>query len=239
MVSIITGSISRTHQEDIDEVLSPAFSTLRFPPEEKGLFMRLDGCSPKDATCRLHNGEKPQSMVLSTKDVLLSLCSSERASKKLKLALKQGLDQIPIFFLPFDMRMDSSREYRVFCAPKSGRITAISQYQWHKPWKFSPHNSEGESPQVIAECIAVGAEMVQQEIMACLRPDGNEEHRLLLKQGFSFDLSYDESTGDLQLVELNVFGARSGLGSCLFNWVENFETLYGERSDEAEFRVTF
>lgn len=42
---------------------------------------------------------------------------------------------------------------------------------------------------------------------------------LLLKQGFSFDVFYDEEHDKCELVELNVFGIRSGCGSCLFHWV--------------------
>lgn len=62
------------------------------------------------------------------------------------------------------------------------------------------------------------------------------EDRLMMEQGFSFDLFYDEDTEKCSLVELNTFGVRSACGSCLFQWVDDREVLYG--GEEAEFRVS-
>lgn len=240
--SIITGGFSRAHWEDLEETVFPSFAKLRFPSSGRGLFMRLDGCSPKDATCRLHGGggDHPQAMVLSARDVVLRLVTSQRATNDLTKALECGLTQIPVFFLPFNSRMKSSREYRVFCVPRSGDISAISQYNWHQPWKLRP-TSNRASPGVsshehrirITQC----AKHWRRVIMDHLDLDHDAEHRLLLEQGFSFDLFYDEDSRDAQLVELNVFGARSGLGSCLFKWVDDFDILYG--NEEPEFRVTY
>lgn len=237
--SILTGVISRIHREDLEDVVYPAFSTLKYPAGEKGLFMRLDGCSPKDATCRLHNGFKPQSLLLSTEDIVLRLASSERAVKDIQGSLNADLTEILVFFLPFDPRMRSDREYRVFCAPRSGHISAISQYQWHKPWKFKDYASDPKKMDSLVERISKAAQELQQTIVTALQPDHCEEDRKLLDQGFSFDVFYDEDTGKSHLVELNVFGARSGLGSCLFDWPRDFDLLYGENGEEAQFRVTF
>lgn len=41
---------------------------------------------------------------------------------------------------------------------------------------------------------------------------------LLLEQGFSFDIALQEN-GSVQLIDMNLFGAMSGCGACLFNWV--------------------
>jgi hypothetical protein len=65
---------------------------------------------------------------------------------------------------------------------------------------------------------------------------GDVLDRLMMEQGFSFDLFYDEDSETCELVELNTFGVRSGCGSCLFQWVEDRGVLYGE--EEPEFRVS-
>jgi hypothetical protein len=64
---------------------------------------------------------------------------------------------------------------------------------------------------------------------------GEEGDRLLLEQGCSFDVFYDEDADTCSLVELNTFGVRSACGSCLFQWVDDRRVLYGE--EKAEFRV--
>jgi hypothetical protein len=238
-VSIITGTISRAHKEDLDQVVRPAFETLTYPPNGSGLFMRLDGCSPKDASCRLHDGRKPQSLMLSSTDILLRLTTSQRASNDLTKSLARGPDSvIPVFFTPFNSRMGNALEYRVFCIPGSGRISTVSQYQWHKPWRFG--HLVSDKHEAVAQDIMKKIETLHAKIMSSLLPDQESKHRTLLKQGFSFDTFFDdeESPDAAQLVELNVFGARSGLGACLFDWVRDFDILYGEASDEVEFRVT-
>lgn len=237
-VSIITGTLSRAHKEDLDEIVRPAFSTLTYPSDGGSLFMRLDGCSPKDASCRLHNGEKPQSLILSTTDILLRLTTTQRAAKDLTKSLARGPHSgIPIFFAPFNSRMGSAMEYRVFCIPGSGRVSAVSQYQWHKPWRFQ--HLARDKHRAVAQDIMNKIEALHAKIMSSLLPDQNSNHRTLLDQGFSFDVFFDEEgPGIAQLVEVNVFGSRSGLGTCLFEWVRDFDILYGKASDEVEFRIT-
>ncbi|KAH5806161.1 hypothetical protein HBI92_096160 [Parastagonospora nodorum] len=44
--------------------------------------------------------------------------------------------------------------------------------------------------------------------------------------GFSFDVVLQDD-GSVQLVELNPFGAMSGCGACLFNWIIDARMLYG------------
>ncbi|KAH8177952.1 hypothetical protein LIA77_03034 [Sarocladium implicatum] len=237
--SIITGVVSRAHREDLEDEVYPVFSSLTYPDKEQGLWMRLEGCSPKGATCVLHKGLKPQALLLSTEDIILRLVTSERAVKNIKRYMNAGAEVIPVFFLPFNARMGSDREYRVFCRPGTGRISAISQYQWHKPWKFKEAAADRERMNTIVERISKGAQFLQEEIMAALRAESCEEDILMLEQGFSFDAFYDEDADEVQLVELNVYGARSGLGSCLFNWSQDFDVLYGEKGTDGEFRITF
>lgn len=77
---------------------------------------------------------------------------------------------------------------------------------------------------------------------------GGEMELLLLRQGLSFDVFYDEDSKQCSLVESNVFGPRSGLGSCLFHWIRDMDVLYGRDKElrgeesgqvsEVEFRIS-
>lgn len=238
--SIPKGSINLVLAEDVEDVIEPAFSGLIFPPE--GLFMRLDACSPKDGA-QLVPG---QVAVHSVKEAVLRLVTSLRCRNAIVNALEsieEGPDggndgtSLEIYFLPFNQRMRSEREYRVFCPPGGQTITAISQYRWHKEWMFSDRSDE-EKEQVM-ERIVAGARELHKAI--CANVDSRRHmDDLLLKQGFSFDVLYDEEHETCELVELNVFGIRSGCGSCLFQWVDDRAQLYGEGSPgrRLEFKVT-
>ncbi|KPM36915.1 hypothetical protein AK830_g9659 [Neonectria ditissima] len=227
--SIITGELNRAYKEDIHEEIVPALSALHFPAE--GLFMRLDGCSPKDGRRRV-----PGRLSLhSIDDILLCLTTSQRARNDMLKSLESHSATVEITFLPFDDRMASKREYRVYCSPGKGAITAVSQYCWHKPWAYSGLKTEAMS--MVVDTIWEGIKGIHQQILADL--DANSElDNLLLKQGYSFDVFYDEESETSELVELNVFGARSGCGSCLFHWIQDLALLYGDEQ-EVEFRATW
>jgi hypothetical protein len=123
--------------------------------------------------------------------------------------------------------MESKREYRVYCPLPRGRTTAVSQYKWHQPSLFGERLAEELSG--ILERIMQGIRKLHGEILEEVRSGrGGDMDKLLLEQGFSFDVFYDEDTGQCSLVELNVFGARSGLGSCLFHWIRDMDVLYGK-----------
>lgn len=83
-------------KDDLKDLVSGAFDKLTHPTHdgmsEGGLFMRPENCSPKDATCRLHNRMKPQSPMLSTDDTLRRLNTSERAVKDITRYLEDSLD---------------------------------------------------------------------------------------------------------------------------------------------------
>lgn len=238
--SIPKGSINLLLAEDVEDVIEPAFSGLAFPAE--GLFMRLDACSPKDGVQQVPG----QVEIHSVKEAVLRLVTSLRCRNALVKILESiegdadgGSDRAAaeIYFLPFNSRMMSEREYRVFCPPGGQIITGISQYRWHKEWVFNDRSDE-EQEQAFERIIA-GARELHRAI--CEDVDRRRHmDDLLLKQGFSFDVFYDEEHDTCELVELNVFGIRSGCGSCLFQWVDDREQLYGEasRGPKLEFRVT-
>jgi hypothetical protein len=144
---------------------------------------------------------------------------------------------------PWNDRMDPAREFRVFVPPPAVpthhlgevsdnfRISAISQYRWHRPLQPPP----GFTIEQVVERVALGAwDVLAQINHYVLRSFPLESKAVLLRYGFSFDVALQDD-GTVQLVELNPFGAMSGCGACLFNWILDARILYGQM--EAEFAI--
>jgi len=91
--------------------------SLTFPP--KGLFLRLDASSPKDGV----GGTQP---LKSADEVVLRLTTSHRAMNAITKLVEEGAQEIPMYFLPFNDKMMTEKEFRVFCSPGEGNIAAVS-----------------------------------------------------------------------------------------------------------------
>ncbi|KAI0204418.1 hypothetical protein F4808DRAFT_342104 [Astrocystis sublimbata] len=230
-----SAAINRLYREDIDEKIVPAFDSLTFPAD--GLFMRLDACSAKDGVRK-----RPWVLALhSVEEALLLLLTSQRASNAMFHVLDSGDKEMDIFFLSWNHRMQSDREYRVFCppfhSPDSLRISAISQYRWHREWFFNlaPVEEKEEAVEKIAKGVAAIAKQIAAEV------DGEEEmDMLLMRQGLTFDVFFDHEYDLVQLVELNTFGARSACGSCVFHWIRDRKVLEGgDEHADVEFRLSY
>lgn len=94
-----------------------------------------------------------------------------------------------------------------------------------------PEEFEGTTRRILRSI-----ESLHRQLLEDLRPV-DEMDRLLLNQGYTFDVVFDEEDDAYQLVELNTFGARSACGSCLFQWVQDRPQLHGAEQ-ELYFRVT-
>ncbi|KAE9370062.1 hypothetical protein N431DRAFT_492250 [Stipitochalara longipes BDJ] len=204
---------------NIDDAIRPAFASLTFPPQ--GLFLRLDASSPKD-------GVKGTQPLRTIDEIILRLATSHRAVNAITALLRNGAKEIPLFFLLYNPKMRTDKEFRVFCPPGGGRISTVSQYRWHAPSIFASMLSgelESKLKRILNEIGCVHA-----EIMAVVEERRDELDELMLRQGFTFDL-----------IELNSFGTRSGCGACLFHWLRDGDVLYEkmeQRTGEAEFRVS-
>ncbi|KAL3608091.1 hypothetical protein FPOAC2_03084 [Fusarium poae] len=121
--------------------------------------MRLDACSPKDGRQTV-----PGRLSLhSPNDIIIRLTTSQRVRSEMMKSLEEGKPIVKLFFLPFIDRMGSTREYRVYCAPVMGTITAVSQYCWHQPWFFTTQNQENSRK--VASNIWGGIQKIHQDIM--------------------------------------------------------------------------
>lgn len=227
-VALVTGHLASSDLEDLEDSFPPTTTRgilLERLLHETHFFIRLNTCSLKDALI----GQGP---VKNVQDLWTRLATSLRGTAGIK-ALRLNDENAPVYLylFPWNTSMDIRLEYRVFCAPCGGRISAISQYKWHSPWS---HGTQEVSTQervlrrVLERAEAIHAQIMTHSAMTdCLR-----------ERGFSFDvLDEDEEGGEIRLIELNHFGAMSGCGSCLFHWIRDARVLYGlEKS--VELRVT-
>ncbi|KAI1760546.1 hypothetical protein GGR53DRAFT_470229 [Hypoxylon sp. FL1150] len=235
--SIPAGRVNLTYQEEVSQTIEPYFKGLKFPPS--GLFMRLDACSAKDGVQRVPG----QLSLHSVKDIILRLVTSTRARNA--LANNGAPEDFQLFFLPFNPRIIPAREYRIFCPPtRPGtvlNVAAISQYQWHKPWLLKDLSKEEAirvSRQITSKCCQI-LTIINGAVEKV--PGITEQiHDLLISQGLTFDVFYDEESYECHLIELNVFGIRSAAGSCLYQWKNDLKVLYNPGHDaDIEFRITY
>jgi hypothetical protein len=228
--SLHTREPNRMLEEELTSDIGPALKTLVFPPE--GLFLRLDACSPKDGV----DGRKP---LRDLKQILLRLTTSHRAMNAIIRLLDMDTP-ITLYFLPFNIEMNTALEYRVFCPPSSAEVAAISQYKWHTQSIF--HDRSDDEIVQIAKTVMEEVRRIHANIMGC--PLEERVAKLLRSQGFTFDVMFREKTQSCALIELNTFGSRSGCGSCLFHWLRDEDVLYGRRPKnengkvEVEFRIS-
>lgn len=216
--SLHTRELNRLYAEELADLKS-AFNSLSFPPE--GFFLRLDECSPKD-------GVRGIAPLKSAEQIILRLTTSHRATNAMIRQRDKNGGFVELVFLPYNGKMDTAKEFRVFCAPPDGRITGVSQYKWHKP-SFLTRKAPGEISRIV-DTIMQDILRIHKEIMAEVGSDrGGAMDKLLLEQGFTFDVMFDEISQRCALIELNSFGARSGCGSCLFHWLRDMEVLHGKQ----------
>ena len=224
--SIPTRELNRIYREEIGEEITPVLTRQLSFSEPQGYFLRLDACSPKDGNGGVEGLKGVQAIIMRLVTSLRALSAMRR--------LEESGQPLDLFFLPFDDSMQTQREYRVFCPPGCGRISAISQYGPSRRWMMADETKDERAR--IAERVVEEAERTFTDIKSSLDIT-SEFDALIMKQGLSFDLCYDEVKNKGVLVELNAFGARGPAGSCLFHWIKDREVLYDLAGDEIEFRV--
>lgn len=187
-------------------------------------FVRLDTCSLKDSLI----GEGP---VKSTRDLWMRLATSARGTTGIRNLQDEDISTpIYMYLFPWQDELRTELEYRIYCPPNTGKIAAISQYKWHAPWHHAD-DSIAEASRVTQRLVK-SCEGLHKRIMA--HPAMTD---LLRSRGFVFDVVEDPETQDVRLIELNDFGAMSGCGACLFQWIRDARVMYGI-DERIEVRVT-
>ncbi|MCJ1312983.1 hypothetical protein MMC25_006659 [Agyrium rufum] len=180
------------------------------------------------------------------------------ATEEVDLVVDELLGGIKIFLLPYRKDMDPRREFRVFCPPLScasdegyitdqrgsdgmrlrrGVISGILQYRWTSLLDFgkAPYDP-AQTIEIVSSALHTICEKIWDRADELEREGKGWLRRKLCEEGFVFDVFLSLDGKDVQLVEINPFGAMSGCGSCLFEWIRDAEQLYGLRN-EIVFRV--
>ncbi|KAI4250533.1 MAG: hypothetical protein L6R40_000133 [Gallowayella cf. fulva] len=170
-IALFRGYISDCNAEDLAE-LFPRKTTSGVDIDsllrEGEYFARLDTCSLKDT---LIGGKGP---IRDSKDLWTCLATSNRGATGIR-ATRNNLPESPVylFLIKWNENMRTELEYRVFCAPGSGRVAAISQYKWHERWFHANESIERQNE--IAKRVIDGTRTIHRQIEA--HPAMTEELR--------------------------------------------------------------
>lgn len=200
-------------------------------------FARISTCSLKDSVYKPYDGgagavDRGSGPVKCVEQLWQRIATSGRALTGIQ-DLRAADLPVKLFLLPWNDEIQAQREYRVFCAPPSGEITAVSQYAWFKPWVHFDSGDAGVlNMEEKAQKILNGIIIVHQNIMA--QPEIARSG--MANTGFTFDV-VECPDGRIAFLELNNFGAMSSCGSCLYHWIDHAEILYAAMESDIEFRV--
>lgn len=206
---LVVGKINKEIQHDLEQ--EPAFQDLvRKNILSNGWFCRADDVSPKDAI----DAGKP---IKTISDLIIRLMSSGRLHNAYVRAQSMCRFRFQLHLLPWDESITTLHEFRVF-VPATQRITAISQYSWHRPFP--------ESLVPYIQDIVEQADGILKDILEFSQTMKNKS--IAQGQPFTFDVHWRAKEKKCELIELNGFGALELTGSCLFNWVQDRHIIYDE-----------
>ena len=117
-----------------------------------------------------------------------------------------------LVMIPWNDSIDPRCEFRIFVV--NGKLTAASPQRF---WELHQHSSE--------ELEAFEKALNNITFIGKVPYDT-----------FVADVYINVETSTCHLIELNPFGAHSGAGASFFNWIDDFEVLYGRNTAQAELR---
>lgn len=201
---ILRGCVSKDILEDILEMFGGNEGDIF--NGTKDFFLRCDEVSAKDGVY----ADRP---IRTLKQVFTHILTSKRMQGSYRRFLKTSQKIFRLFLNPWNEKMDTSKEFRVFVAPTTNTndiaISGISQYRY---WENV--SSKIDQPAVI-QAVAKEATRILDEIKAF-----DPKLTRGLTQGFIFDIHYvaeEKNQGETaaypnscELIELNSFGATRG-----------------------------
>ncbi|KAK6523729.1 hypothetical protein TWF281_001701 [Arthrobotrys megalospora] len=241
---VLLQRIPKNLEEDLrDQVLpliAPFFEKQpgSFPTIE--YFVRLNDCSPKDGI----GGQGPFAEPWS---VLVSLCTSSRTQKALRDILECGIynngdddDKTPttsrnhkhnthevLHMIPWREEMSTLNEFRIF-VPPNGNVRAISQYSERSGgWADDPEHDYAKIKSLVPQMIGCNT-----KFRALVHEAGLE----LPKGGYVLDVHVQRNANStspqgfewlVEPIEINPFGAQLASGSGIFQWLTDWECMYG------------
>ncbi len=160
-------------------------------------------CSGKEYFVRLSatsgKNEKPVRPFKCADDIIEHLMRVEQFRKR---EFDRNKDTF-LVLIPWNDVIDPRCEFRIFVV--DGKITAASPQRY---WELHQHSGEElEAFQLALDNIAFIDKVPYRTFVA--------------------DVYIDVSTAICHLIELNPFGAHSGAGASFFNWIDDYNILYG------------
>ncbi|KAK6352460.1 hypothetical protein TWF730_009286 [Orbilia blumenaviensis] len=227
-------------EEDLRELVLPLIDPfLRVQPgstSRKQYFVRLNDCSPKD-------GIGSQGPFSEPWPIIVSLCTSSRTQKALRDLLECGVyrdkdinEDRPtahqvLHLIPWREEISTLNEFRIF-VPPNGNIRAISQYSersggWADDVSANYDKIKRLVPAMI-ECNTKFRLLVQEAGLEL--PKGGyvlDVHAQLLQQENGGSASQQGPIWSVEPIEINPFGAQLAAGSGIFQWLIDWEFMYG------------
>ncbi|PPQ88916.1 hypothetical protein CVT25_009152 [Psilocybe cyanescens] len=214
--------VSEVHDIDLEILARRISRTVPCFDGTRAWFVRMETGSPK-------NGRGGVGPFTNARQVLESICTSRRAYDYLKHTCSTPGETDTLHFLPWREDIDTSNEFRMF-VPPSERVRAISEYSTSGKWATLPREKMEEVVRKMLECHDAFREKAK-------------AGAALPTAGYTIDLHCSKNKAEgwiVEALEVNMFGAQNGAGSCLFNWVEDgsWQKMYG-LGDELELRILY
>lgn len=118
-----------------------------------------------------------------------------------------------LIIMPWNDKIDPRYEFRIFVV--NGKLTGISQQFWDELFQYSEEELE-----IFIQAFSN---------IKFLNFDG------IKHKTFVGDVYVNMELRECKLIEMNPFGMHSGAGSSLFNWIDDYDQLYGYK-ETVEFR---
>lgn len=198
---IFTGKLPQPLETEYKQFIEQIENTIGSTTAQIGLFIRLDGSSPKDGALAWP--------LMSAREIVRQIATSKRAHQ----CISHG-DRV-IYMCRFDRDWDTLREIR--CFVHRGRLTAISQYACYE--KQTPIGDLTD--QELSAMASSVADELQSILPALIRAFGG-------KDDFVCD-AYVNPDLSCRIIEFNSFGYWLAAGSALFHWIRDRDKLYNDQ----------
>lgn len=205
-----TFELPQLYMEELQQVIEQMQAQLHnsSPP----FFVRLSSCSTKGG----NGGVGP---FWDSKQIVKALVTAYRC-----VDVFNRSEECKLYVSPFRSYFHPDEEFRVFVCNR--QITCISQYNEKESCGWA--ELQDEALLLVCNNIVKLYNTLVQKAVAC---------NVCLPQSFTFDVFCHKACQyDVELVELNTFGAQMSAGSCLFDWIKDYTTLHSA-TDGIEFRV--
>lgn len=197
-VGILTKRYPRLYEDEL-ELVEAKLQPLPCPP----YFARLSTCSTK-------GGQGGVGPFYTAKQIVTALVTSYRC-----VSVFERNEPVGLYLLPFCSHFDCDKEFRAFVC--KNKVTAISQYNEAEGCGWGAC-SDIDLTKIVHHTMNLLTAMVKQAAVL----------KLALPASFTLDVfCHADQDFAVKLIELNSFGAQLAAGSCLFDWVKDYEMLYG------------